>query len=336
MLNLALLSYWHVHARDYEREALAHAGTEITVIWDEDPVRGAAHASRVGARFEPDLTRVLADDAIDGVIVTTATSEHAWVLKAAAQAGKHIFTEKVIAATTQDARDVLGAVADAGVIMMVCLPRISNGYTQAIKSMIDSGELGRIGYMRMRVGHNGAVRSESDPEGWLPAQFFNLEEAQGGALIDLGAHPLYLSSYLVGTPESVSATYGYVTDREVEDHAVVTLRYRGGAIAVAEVSFIDQPGTFELEVHGERGMVRITQPEMELGIRRATADRRARSEWETIPVPADLKSPFVQWVERIESSQTNDENLSLAFELTRLAEAANRSAATGTSVRLTE
>jgi predicted dehydrogenase len=334
MLRLAVLSYWHVHARDYEREALAHPDTEISVIWDEDAERGAAQAAQIGARFEPDLATVLADKAIDGVIVTTATSEHPWVMKAAARAGKHIFTEKVIAATTVDAQAVLDAVDDAGVIMMVCLPRISNGYTQTIKAMIDSGDLGRIGYMRMRVGHNGAVRSESDPEGWLPAQFYKQEEALGGAVIDLGAHPLYLSVYFLGTAETVSATYGHVTNRGVEDHAVVTLGFRGGAIGVAEVSFIDQPGTFEVEIHGERGVIRIAQPEMELKIRRARADRRERSEWEAVPVPEDLPSPFIQWVEHVEAQQRNDENLKLALELTRLAEAANRSAESGSVVRL--
>lgn len=333
-MNLALLSYWHVHARDYEREALANPNTSIAVVWDEDVVRGAAEAERIGARFERSLDAVLADDSIDGVIVTTATSEHHRVLIAAARAGKHIFTEKVIAATTSQAREVLEAVERAGVTMMVSLPRLSNGYVRAVKSLIADEQLGTIGYVRMRVGHNGAVRTDSDPDGWLPARFFNRAEAQGGALLDLGAHPLYLIRDFMGLPERVSATFGYATGRDVDDHAVATLAYANGAIAVAEVSFIDQPGTWELDVHGERGIVRIEMPDLQPRVRWARPNRRERSEWEAIDVPADAASPFDQWVECLVNGTTDPENLALALDLTRLAEACTRSATEGSTGNL--
>jgi predicted dehydrogenase len=278
---------------------------------------------------------VLADAAIDGVIVTTATAEHHRVITAAARAGKHIFTEKVIAATERETVDILEAVDQASVVMMVCLPRLSNGYTQAIRSIIQRGEIGEVTYFRMRVGHNGALRTESEPDGWLPPQFFNLEEAQGGALIDFGAHPLYLTRYLVGMPVSLSAQYGYVTGRSVEDHAVVTMRYERGAIAVAEVSFIDSPGTFDIEVHGERGQLRISQPVMELEIRRARANRRERADWEPVTdVPADLPSPFDQWVDHVQRGEANRENLNLALDLTRLAEASGIAVAEGRAIPL--
>jgi predicted dehydrogenase len=334
-LNLALLSYWHVHAQDYEREALANPRTAIEVVWDEDPARGRKKAAAIGARFVPNLEDVWNDASIDGVIVTTATSEHHRVMTAAARAGKHIFTEKVIAATERAAREILAAVDEAGVVMMVCLPRLSNGYTQAMQAIIERGEIGAVTYFRMRVGHNGATRTKGEPEGWLPPQFFDPAEAQGGALIDFGAHPLYLTRYLVGMPETVSAHYGYVTGRPVEDHAVVTMGYGSGAIAVAEVSFIDSPSTFEIEVHGERGLLRVAQPEMDLRIRRARANRREPSAWEPVAdVPADAPSPFDQWVDQVERGEVNPDNLALALDLTRLAEASGVSAASGRVVRL--
>jgi predicted dehydrogenase len=215
------------------------------------------------------------------------------------------------------------------------LPRLSNGYTQAIRSIVQRGEIGEVNYFRMRVGHNGALRTETDPEGWLPPHFFNPDEAQGGALIDFGAHPLYLSRYLVGMPAALSAQYGFVTGRPVEDHAVVTMRLERGAIAVAEVSFIDSPGTFEIEVHGEWGQLRIAQPDMELHIRRTRPLRRERADWETVPdVPADLPSPFDQWVERVQRGEPNPENLNLALDLTRLAEASGIAVAEGRAIPL--
>jgi predicted dehydrogenase len=133
----------------------------------------------------------------------------------------------------------------------------------------------------------------------------------------------------MGEPGTVSATYGFITGRAVEDHAVVTLGYADGGIAVAEVSFIDQPSTWELEVHGDRGMVRIAAPDMELAIRRAQANRRDRANYEPVPVPADRPTPFEQWVDRATRGEGDASHLRLARNLTRLAEAASDSARMG-------
>jgi 1,5-anhydro-D-fructose reductase (1,5-anhydro-D-mannitol-forming) len=46
MFRVAILSFWHVHAQDYAREAEAHPGTEITAVWDEEPRANRAYARR--------------------------------------------------------------------------------------------------------------------------------------------------------------------------------------------------------------------------------------------------------------------------------------------------
>ena len=333
-LRLALLSYWHVHAKDYEREARENPETEIAVVWDKDAARGSEKAAAIGARYVPDLDAVLADPEIDGVIVTTATFEHHRVIIAAAKAGKHIFTEKVVAATVAEVDEIFAAVDSAGVIMTVCLPRISNGYTQAIKGIIDSGELGTIHYSRVRVGHDGALRTELNPDGWLPPQFFDPAEAQGGALLDFGAHPLYLSHYFLGRPARVTSQYGYVTGRALDDHSVVTMTYANGAIAVGEVSFLDNPGVFEIEIHGTSGSLRYAVPDGVLRRRRGSLTRE-RTDWEVVePVPGDLPSPFDQWVARVQKNEKATDNLDLARALTVLAEASERSAKEGRTINL--
>jgi 1,5-anhydro-D-fructose reductase (1,5-anhydro-D-mannitol-forming) len=334
MLRLAILSYWHVHAKDYARDAEKHADAVVTTVWDSDVKRGEAAAAVIRARFEPDLATVLADPEIDGVIVTTPTTAHREVMTAAAKAGKHIFTEKVIAATLEDAKAILAAVDEAGVVLVVSLPRLANGYTQVVKRMIDDGELGAIGYFRMRVGHDGALATSKYPNGWLPEHFYNLNEAAGGALIDLGAHPLYLTRYLVGLPDVVTAQFGYVTGREVEDHAVISMRFASGALAVAEVSFIDSPGTFELEVHGSKGIIRYAAPKRKLVHRPGNVRGEAMIDPVVIDEPAELPSAFEQWVECIQQGRHATENVEIALDLTHLAEAANRSAREGTFIAI--
>ena len=97
--------------------------------------------------------------------------------------------------------------------------------------------------MRCRLAHDGAVG-----DGWLPPQFFDPVEAGGGALVDLGCHPVYLTRlFLGGMPETVSAVYGHVTGRAVEDNAVVTMRHATGAVAIAETGFVTPRSPFSIE-----------------------------------------------------------------------------------------
>ena len=59
MINVALLSKWHVHATDYAREAGAHPGIQIQKVWDEDTERGKAWADELGVVFEDNIDAIL-------------------------------------------------------------------------------------------------------------------------------------------------------------------------------------------------------------------------------------------------------------------------------------
>ena len=75
-MRVAVLSFWHVHGKDYANEAVAHPGTELVAIWDEDATRGQAMATQYGVEFIADYTVLLARTDIDGVIVTSPTNMH--------------------------------------------------------------------------------------------------------------------------------------------------------------------------------------------------------------------------------------------------------------------
>ncbi len=357
MVRVAILSFWHVHGKDYARAAEEHPETEIVAVWDEVPPRGRAEAEQRGVRFYADLDELLAQADIDGVIVTTPTNLHRDVMVAAAQAGKHIFTEKLIAATLREAEEIIAAVEEAGVTFMVSLRRIADASTQSIKAIIDSGALGDLTLVRVRDSHSGALPTPQRPHGWLPEQFYSLEQAQGGVLTDL-CHPAYLARYFLGRPESVSAAFGYVTGREVEDNAVVTLRYPGGALGVVETAYVTQYSPFSIEVHGTRGSVLYSEPGIgelvarraappapsavgvapvgpdgKLRIRSASIDGAA-GQWLVQEVTGAAPPAFNQWVTHLQQGTTASENIELGLDLTALVEAANRSAATGQTVRL--
>ncbi len=335
MIRVAMVSFWHVHARDYARQATAHPDTEIVAAWDEVSDRGRVAAEALGVRFYERLEDLLAQPDIDAVIVDTPTNVHRDIIIASVQAGKHIFTEKVLAPTLHECNEILTAVEQAGVKLTVSLPRLNAGYTQAIKQIIDQKQLGELTLVRTRLSHNGAVQTTENPNGWLPEHFFDLEQCAGGALIDLGCHPMYLARLFLGLPESISATYGYVTGREVEDNAVALLHYPEGAIGVVEAGFVNRFSPFTIEVHGTEGSLLYGTPDEKLQIRSALLGKEGSEKWNIqANLPAGHPSAFEQWVTHIQQGTTASENIQMAIDLTRLMEAANLSAKGFQPVRL--
>lgn len=328
MIRIALLGFWHVHAKDYAAEAKAHPDAKLVAAWDDDPVRGRAGAADHGIPFHDDLDALLARSDVDGVIVTTRTSAHPEVMLAAARAGKHIFTEKVVALTPSDARRIVDAAERAGVTLTVSLPRLTHGYTLAIREILASGRLGAVTQVRCRLAHDGAVGRR-----WLPARFFDPDDAGGGALVDLGCHPLYLTRlFLGGMPESVSAEYGRVTGRPVDDNAVAVLRHGSGALGIAETSFVNPASPFTIEIHGTTGSLLYGTPQPRLMLRLGSA--RADGEWNEVPVPHDGPTPFEQWLAHIADGTPATENVDLALDLTTLVDAADRSARSGRAISI--
>jgi predicted dehydrogenase len=328
-LRIAILGYWHVHARDYAADAAANPDTRVVAVWDDDAVRGQAGADSLDVPFEPDLDTLLARPDVDAVVVTTATTQHRDVLVKAAAAGKHLYTEKVLAPTVAEAEDIVAAADANGVRLFVSLPRLYAGSTAALAGIVEAGTLGELVYGRVRLSHDGAVASDDGP-GWLPARFFEPETAVGGALTDLGCHPVYLIQRFLGArPETVSATYASVSGHAVEDQAVVTVRYAGGAIGVIEAGFVNR-APFSVELGGTLGSVRYTSDQE--GIVAVGSPFGGRDPV-TLPVPADGPGPFDRWVEHVRSGVRADDNLARAVDLTRLVATANRAAAEGRTIR---
>ncbi|GAC1429302.1 MAG: Gfo/Idh/MocA family oxidoreductase [Chloroflexota bacterium] len=331
-IRVGMVSFWHVHAGDYARQAAANPATDVVVAWDEDPARGQREADTRGLRFYGALDDLLGQSDVDAVIVDAPSTMHREVMIAAARAGKHIFTEKVLAPTLADCHAILAAVEHAGVILGVSLPRLYDGYTRAIHETIQSGELGDLTLARVRLSHNGALPTPASSDGWLPAHFYAPAETAGGALVDLGCHPMYLVRLFLGLPESVSARFGYVTGRAVEDNAVATLGYTTGALGVVEAGLVTPASPFAVEVHGTRGSLLYGTPEDRLLVRSGASARTGA--WETRDVPPGQPTPFDQWVTHVLEGTQWPENVAAALDLTRLMEAAYLSARQECAVRL--
>ncbi len=315
-LRLAVLSAWHVHAKDYGYAARIHPGTELAAVWDEDPDRGQELAGKLETEFAPDLDELLARKDIDGVTVTAATSDHDALISRAIAAGKHIYSEKLLSPTVAGCDALIQQSQEAGVVLTVSLPRLSHGYTLALREILDSGRLGRITYSRVRLAHNGSVADA------LPHRFYNPVEAIGGAFTDLGAHPVYLTQMILGEEfTSITPTYTEMTGRGVEDNVSVTVTTADGAIGVIETGFVTPGSPFTIEVHGTEASVIYG-----FGAPQMLTATRAKEEWTEVAIPEDAPSPFCQWVQAIRDGDQTLENLRRARSLTALVAAANDAA----------
>ena len=250
-MKAAIIGAWHVHTMEYGEAIAKNPKAELVCLWDDDTERGEATARKLGIPFEPNLNAIWENPEIDGVQITTATSRHKEVLLAAAHAGKHIFTEKVLALTVEDAEEIADAVRSSGVKFTISYPHKTWPTLLAAKELVNSGKLGQITYARVRDAHNGSTAD------WLPPHFYDAAQTGGGAMIDLGAHPMYTLHWFMGEPKSVVSMFTEVTHRGVEDNAVSVIEFENGAIGVSETGFVTNGMPYVLEMSGTKGSLMV-------------------------------------------------------------------------------
>ncbi len=324
MIRLAMVSRWHVHANDYARNALENPHVKITAVWDDDAARGREWADQLGAVFYADYDELLRSD-IDAVIVASSTNLHTGLLTKAAKAGKHIFTEKVLTFTKKDAEAVREAVLESKIHFAISLPHKTQGSLLKAKELVDQGALGDITYMRVRNVHSGSINN------WLPDFFYNKELCGGGAMMDLGAHPMYTLSWFLGRPVKVTSIFTNVTHRAVEDNSVTTMCFANGAIGVSETGFVSQTDPYILEISGTKGYLRIHNKK-ELEYISLDTDKQ----WVKLETSnPDKRCPLDIWVDGIRSNTQNElYGIDAAVALSELMEAAYTSDRSNTIVQL--
>jgi scyllo-inositol 2-dehydrogenase (NAD+) len=329
MLSVALLSRWHVHADDYANEAKKNQDILISAIWDEEPVRGQKWADELGVRFEQDIDTLLADSSVDAVIVAAPTVMHHEIILKAAKAGKHIFSEKVLAISTQEVREIFSNVKEANVQLMLSLPRLVETPYLYAKEAVEKGLLGKVNTVRCRCAHGLGIPAENEPYGWLPEHFFNKEQTGGGAFIDLGAHPIYIVNRMGGKPKAVTARLDAFYGRSVDDNAIAIVEYDNGILGICETSFLSKHSPFlKLEVYGSEGTLLVEDNSIRIRSSKLDTD-----EW-VIPdnIPAKGEMPMVQWVDSIINKTAPSITEEDAFLLTQINEAAAKSHQTGERV----
>ena len=261
-MKLAICGLWHVHANDYYNVAKSFPDTvEVVGVYEPDAEWRRAFCERTGLREFATLDEMIASG-VDAASVCVSTDTHADVMVRLAEAGIDIFTEKVMALTSADCDRIADAVERNGVRFVISLPHKYMGPQRTAKRILDSGELGKVNYFRYRNAHSGSTNN------WLPEHFYSREQCGGGAMIDLGAHGMYLTDWYLGMPAGARSVFTRASTNadavkknsdEVEDNAVTVMYYDDGCIAINETGFVSNGYPILLEIGGERGRVYVSE-----------------------------------------------------------------------------
>lgn len=321
MLNIALVGTWHVHFDQYANEIKNNKECAIMGVWDPDLEKAEMAAKNFGTFAYNNLDDALTNKEVDGIVICTATNQHTDIILKACENKKHIFTEKVLCFTTEDAEKIVKSVKENNTKFCISYPWRTRSDYLWVKDALSQNLIGDVTYMRMRNAHNGASA------GWLPPHFFDPVECGGGAMMDLGAHSMYLISWLLGKPKAISSTFTNMTGKEVEDNAVSILEYENGAIAVSETGFVSSHNPFTLEISGTNGTIYA-------GGHTNECVYNIGEGWVNPTLPEPTATPTTLWVDGITKNEIIPFDVDAAYDLTVLMEHAYLSHQKGIKVYL--
>ena len=226
----------------------------------------AASSPRSAARYRDafgfdraagDWRDLVADPAVEAVVVTTYPATHREIAEAALALGKPVLCEKPLADTLQNARAMASAASRAGVPTMIGFNYRRTPATQFARALIAEGALGRVTHVRSAHLEDYLVGADrpDDPRSQGEA---------AGAMSELGSHGLDLAMALGGPVAAVMARIETVhPDRpggaSNDDRADILLRHEGGTSGTLDVSRVALGAKlgYRYEVWGTEGALRF-------------------------------------------------------------------------------
>lgn len=218
-------------------------GARVVAVYSRTPDKARQLADEWGARVYTSLEGMLDDDIVDAIDICLPTHLHRNAVELACIKGKHIFCEKPIAPTAEDAQAMIDVCRQAGVVLMIGHSTRFNPESLAVREQLLNGALGNIGVVRTtRAGEFPAWAS------WYS------DYGTSGTLIDLAIHDFDFLRWCLGPITRVFANQ--VSAGKLE-HSQTILRFASGAMAHVEASWAYPPGTtlqIAIEAAGSNGL----------------------------------------------------------------------------------
>ncbi len=252
-LKIGILSAAHVHTSSYARALQQIPGVTLAGLWDDNVTHGQQRAEEYGTTFEADLDRFL--EGCDAVVICSENVRHRELTVKAAEAGRHVLCEKPLATTTADARAMVEACQNAGVLLGTAFPVRQSGAVISLRDAVRNGVLGRV--LMIRGTNRGTM-----PGGW----FVDKSLSGGGAITDHTVHVVDAIRFVTG--EEITSVYAqadthFYPDLAVEDCGLIIMELSGGGIVSLDPSW-SRPnqafptwGDVTMEVSGTEGVANV-------------------------------------------------------------------------------
>ena len=267
---------------------------EPVAVWSRRPERARELADEAGAELgTSELDELLAHPGLEAVHVATPVALHGEVAIAAARRGLHVLCEKPLAMTLAEARAVVTAVQEAGVVGAVNYGRRMQETRARVLELV-AEVVGRPRMVAISLVHDDHAEPGSRPFTWVQDAALG-----GGRLQGYGVHDLDLLLQAFDVEAVAAATEVGVGEREdaegtahavtAEDAYAILLRLRGGGLATVSLTATARHARGDVvEVHGDAGTVRL-DPDKVLWWGRAGEELRSEG-----PLKASSKDAFAQ------------------------------------------
>ncbi len=240
-MRIASIGCGDIAQRRHFPELAAIQGVELAAIAARDPARLADCAARFGVkRTFTDPAAMLADPAIDAVMVLTPPDSHGRYAEMAIRAGKHVLIEKPLVPTLAEAERLSAALREAPrPLTVLALPHLATPELALVARLLAAGAIGEVTAVESHRGHRGPTHA-----GW----FYRKALAGGGVLFDLGIYQLSIVAALFGPAAAMTALCttrfatrtlddGSTVDPDVEDSALLALTLADGTAVTVNANW---------------------------------------------------------------------------------------------------
>lgn len=248
IVGAGVISDFHAKAITAHNEAELIAICDIEIEKADKLAKEYASSAKVYTNYE----EMFASESIDIVSICVPSGNHAEVAIAAATAGIHILCEKPLDIKAEKMTEMIAAARNNNVKLGGVYQRRTLEAAIITRNAIQEGKLGKL------VLGDAYLKYYRSPEYYKSAGWRGTWELDGGgALMNQGVHGIDLIQWMVGDIESVFAYAApLVRDIDVEDTAVITVKYKNGAFGVIQGTTSVYPGQeTRFEIHGEKGSI---------------------------------------------------------------------------------
>ena len=301
-------------------------GVRVAAVADPVPGKAELIAEQYAAQAVTGLEELL-ELGVDIVDVCTPPMAHAQPTIRALEAGRHVFCEKPLTRTMEEARAVVRAAESApGLLMIGHVTRYEPDHRSA-RDLVAAGEIGGVRMLTHSV--------TSTLPGWTEAGWLTDPALSGGPLLDQAVHSFDYARWVAGAPAVRVTCFSADTPAGPGTYAVATVRYANDAIATVECSWAHPAARgFKLaaEIVGTQGRLTWSNSEQMGGV---LHPREGDTEWWDVLSDRGFRLELRTFVEAVRAGASSPVTASEATEALRTALAALESARSGRTVDLT-